>query len=207
MRASSFFLFLVCLVPSAPPLSADRQAFFSPEGYRLSEFRSPVPASLPGAQVVNTDEVRRLLSTPDARPTLIDVLPAPIRPEGLPATSLWLPPDHNSLPGAIWLPNVGFGRLSDALDDYFRNNLERVTGGDRNRPLVIYCQADCWMSWNAAKRAMQDYGYTRVYWYPEGTTGWEAAGLPLEQIQPVPMVSPRRDSSSAAFSLARGQRE
>jgi PQQ-dependent catabolism-associated CXXCW motif protein len=187
MRLFSFYLLLFCLVQSAPALSADDQAFFSPEGYRVSEFRSPVPASVPGAEVVSTDAVRRLLSEPDTSPTLIDVLPAPLRPEGLPATSLWLPPDHNNIPGSVWLPNVGFGRLSDALDAYFRDNLVRLTGGNRDRPILIYCLADCWMSWNAAKRAAQEYGYTRIYWYPEGTTGWEAAGLPLEKCRPVPM--------------------
>jgi PQQ-dependent catabolism-associated CXXCW motif protein len=40
--------------------------------------------------------------------------------------------------------------------------------------LVIYCQADCWMSWNAAKQALS-YGYTNVAWYPEGTAGWQRA--------------------------------
>jgi rhodanese-related sulfurtransferase len=43
------------------------------------------------------------------------------------------------------------------------------------------------MSWNAAKRATEEYGYTQVYWYPEGTTGWEAAGLPLQKSDAIPM--------------------
>jgi len=187
MRPYSLYLLLFGLAQSAPALSAGDQAWFSPEGYRLYELRSPVTASLPGAEVVSTGAVRMLLSDPNTRPTLIDVLPAPLRPEGLPSTSLWLPPDHHNIPGSVWLPNVGFGRLSDALDAYFRNNLERLTGGDRGHPILIYCLADCWMSWNAAKRAARQYGYTRVYWYPEGTTGWEEAGLPLDKSQPVPM--------------------
>jgi rhodanese-related sulfurtransferase len=41
------------------------------------------------------------------------------------------------------------------------------------------------MSWNLAKR-LAALGYTRVYWYPDGTTGWEAAGLPLEPSLPMP---------------------
>jgi PQQ-dependent catabolism-associated CXXCW motif protein len=187
MHLYSFCPVFLCLVTSAPALSADDQAFFSPEGYRLSEFRSPVPPSLTGTEVVDTSAVQRLLADPDTGPIPIDVLPAPVKPDGLPATSLWLPPDHTNIPGSVWLPNVGFGRLSDALDIYFRDNLERLTDGDRDKPILIYCLADCWMSWNAAKRAAQAYGYTRVYWYPEGTTGWEAAGLPLAKSRPVPM--------------------
>ena len=41
------------------------------------------------------------------------------------------------------------------------------------------------MSWNAAKRALT-YGYSQVYWFPEGTDGWDAAGLPLEPSEPEP---------------------
>jgi PQQ-dependent catabolism-associated CXXCW motif protein len=47
-------------------------------------------------------------------------------------------------------------------------------GGNNETLLVIYCQADCWMSWNAAKQALS-YGYTNVAWYPEGTDGWQRA--------------------------------
>jgi rhodanese-related sulfurtransferase len=41
------------------------------------------------------------------------------------------------------------------------------------------------MSWNAAKRALA-MGYSNVAWYPEGTDGWAAADLPLQQATPVP---------------------
>ena len=44
--------------------------------------------------------------------------------------------------------------------------------------IVIYCLRDCWMSWNAAKRAMT-MGYRNVVWYPDGTDGWEDALLTL----------------------------
>jgi len=40
------------------------------------------------------------------------------------------------------------------------------------------------MSWNAAKRAIA-LGYT-VAWYPDGTDGWQDAGLPLSVAVPVP---------------------
>src|SRR5258706_1216119 len=56
-------------------------------------------------------------------------------------------------------------------------------GGNNETLLVIYCQADCWMSWNAAKQALS-YGYTNVAWYPEGTDGWQRANLPLADSQP-----------------------
>ena len=40
-----------------------------------------------------------------------------------------------------------------------------------NRKIVFYCLKNCWMSWNAAKRA-KTFGYTQVLWYPGGTEGW-----------------------------------
>ena len=48
--------------------------------------------------------------------------------------------------------------------------------------LLFFCLADCWMSWNAAKRA-QEYGYTSVLWYPEGTDGWRFEDWPVEKVE------------------------
>jgi len=61
----------------------------------------------------------------------------------------------------------------------------RASGGDKAKQLVIYCQADCWMSWNAAKRALS-LGYSNVAWYRDGTDGWSAAGLPMQNATPEP---------------------
>ena len=69
------------------------------------------------------------------------------------------------------------------LDD-FRRGLDKALD-NRKRPLVFYCLKDCWMSWNAAKRALAQ-GYPNVDWYPEGSDGWAAAGLPLEKRTPEP---------------------
>jgi rhodanese-related sulfurtransferase len=41
------------------------------------------------------------------------------------------------------------------------------------------------MSWNAAKRALS-YGYTHVFWYPQGTDGWRTQGYPTAELQPEP---------------------
>jgi PQQ-dependent catabolism-associated CXXCW motif protein len=81
------------------------------------------------------------------------------------------------------LPNTGYGALSAADDAYFRRGLERATKGDRDVPLVFFCQRNCWISWNAARRALE-YGYRRVAWLPDGTDGWAEAGLPLEPVAP-----------------------
>lgn len=162
--------------------AAEPTALFDPDGYRLDAFLAPVPEQAPGATTLTTEEVQAHLAAGDA--LLIDVLPSPPRPAGLPPTDRWLPPPHRNLPGSVWLPNVGYGRLSDDLTDYLQRNIKRLTGGDRTRALIVYCRAGCWMSWNVAKR-LAAAGYTAVYWYPDGTTGWETAGLPLAESQPL----------------------
>lgn len=113
----------------------------------------------------------------------IDVLPRPPKPQNLPADTVWRDKPRFSIPGTIWLPDTGYGRLAAATEDYLRDGVARASGGNKTAPLVIYCQADCWMSWNAAKRVLS-YGYTNVAWYPEGTDGWERADLPLTESQP-----------------------
>jgi PQQ-dependent catabolism-associated CXXCW motif protein len=176
------------LAPALLAVAEEPERLFSADGYRIASFMAPVPQSLPGAVTVGTTVVRSILEA--GRAALVDVLPAPNRPEGLPPSALWMPPERRNIPGSAWLPNVGYGRLSDELEGYFRDNLDRLTGGHLDTKIVIYCLADCWMSWNAARRAVS-YGYTAVYWYPDGTTGWEAAGLPLETGVPVPMDQSR----------------
>lgn len=154
-----------------------------PDGYRMDRFRSPVPATLAGARAVSTDEARQIWHEKAA--LFIDVLPRPPKPENLPEGTVWRDKPRDNIPGSIWLPNVGYGRLHETTDRYFRNNLEKHTGGDRTRALLIYCLQDCWMSWNAAKRAL-GYGYTHILWYPDGTDGWEFEDLPLERREPEP---------------------
>lgn len=178
-----------CLGSQSVFAGAEESApLFSADGYRIAEFMAAVPQSVPGAVTVGTTAVRSLVEAGGA--VLVDVLPAPSKPDGLPPTALWMPLERRNIAGSAWLPNVGYGQLSEELEDYFRGNLERLTGGSLDRKIVIYCLTDCWMSWNAARRAVS-CGYTAVYWYPEGTTGWEAAGLPLETGVPVPMDQSR----------------
>jgi PQQ-dependent catabolism-associated CXXCW motif protein len=50
---------------------------------------------------------------------------------------------------------------------------------------VFFCLKDCWMSWNAGKRALS-LGYTNVIWFPEGTDAWQQAGFDLVKATPVP---------------------
>jgi PQQ-dependent catabolism-associated CXXCW motif protein len=154
-----------------------------PDGYRMGDYRAPVPHGVPGGRAIGTEEARAMRGRPGV--VWVDVLPAPRRPEGLPAGSLWRPSPRMGIPGSLWLPEAGRGALAPETEAWFRATLARATGGDPDRPIVFYCLADCWMSWNAAKRAAA-WGYRNVLWYRDGTDGWEEEALPTEELHPAP---------------------
>jgi PQQ-dependent catabolism-associated CXXCW motif protein len=158
-----------------------------PEGYRLSDYKAPVPATLKGAKPVDTHGAYALWAKGEA--VFIDVLPQAPRPANLPAATIWRDKPREDIPRSIWLPDTGYGELHPSMQAYFRDGLQRASLGDKAAVLVFYCLADCWQSWNAAKRAVS-LGYTAVIWYPDGTTGWEEAGYPLEPRSPEPRPLP-----------------
>ena len=158
----------------APPLE--------PSGYRMENYRGPTPATLAGARVVTTAQAEELWKQ---GAIFVDVYPRVRRPANLPPETIWREPVRMNIPGSIWLPDTGYGSLTAAAESYLRSNLDRVANGDTQKWLVIYCRQDCWMSWNAAKRALT-MGYRNVAWYPLGTDGWEASALPLQKAAPAP---------------------
>jgi PQQ-dependent catabolism-associated CXXCW motif protein len=157
-----------------------------PDSYRTENYRAPVPATLSGARVLSTEEAEAIWRAKSG--VFIDVLPRAPKPKTLPEGTVWRDKPRFNIPGSVWLPDTGYGMLAAPTEDYLRQGLSHASGGDKARLVVIYCQADCWMSWNAAKRALS-YGYPNVAWYPEGTEGWDRAGLPLAEAQPVPRPS------------------
>jgi PQQ-dependent catabolism-associated CXXCW motif protein len=166
----------------APIAAGADDAAPEPDSYRRSDYRAPTPASLKGARVLTTEEAAAMWRAGDA--AFIDVLPQAPRPKNLPADVVWRDKPRFDIPGSLWLPDTGYGELAPVMLDYFRRGLDKALGG-RSRPLVFYCLKDCWMSWNAAKRALV-LGYANVAWYPEGADGWAEAGLPVEKRAPEP---------------------
>jgi PQQ-dependent catabolism-associated CXXCW motif protein len=154
-----------------------------PDGYRTENYRARVPATLNGARVVTTEDAEAIWHAGSA--VFIDVLPHAPKPPNLPPDTVWRDKPRFNIPGSVWLPDTGYGALAVPTEDYLRTGLSRATRSDRTKLLVFYCQANCWMSWNAAKRALS-IGYTNVAWYPEGTDGWQRADLPVEESRPQP---------------------
>lgn len=120
---------------------------------------------------------------------MIDVLGVTRRPEMDEFDSAWLPsrPRYN-LKASHWLPNVGYAELNPEMRQYFSDQLQRITKSNPRHPVAIYCIVDCWLSWNAIKRA-HELGYSNLYWYPDGTDGWSEHQLPLIESTPIPIYS------------------
>src|ERR1700736_2187257 len=140
-------LLLATGAASGQTLSSDE-----PESYRTENYREPTPATLRGARVVSTVEAQAIWREGSA--AFVDVLPHVTRPPNLPVETLWRGQRRLNIPGSTWLADTGYGELSAAAENYLRFGLQRSSGGNRAMPLVIYCQRDCWMSWNAARRAL-----------------------------------------------------
>src|SRR5258707_1636216 len=154
-----------------------------PAGFWTGPVNDPVPATLEGGKVIHTQDLAALLKHKQGSAVIVDVSDAPRRPDNLPSTTAWLPVPHPAIPGAIWIPGAGLGAPPPSMDEFFRQRLATATGNDMKRPLVLYCHAKCWLSWNGAKRAIQ-YGYRNVYWFPDGIEGWRKAKLPTSVVQP-----------------------
>jgi len=124
----------------------------------------PTPASIPGGKLITTPEVAQLLGNPQSQAMVFDVLGGP-----------------QMLPNAVpVVPAAQGGSFQDQTQQEFGNYLQQVTQGRKDRPMIFYCQSvQCWMSYNAALRAI-NLGYTSVLWYRGGIEAWQQAGLPMQ---------------------------
>ncbi|WP_018860544.1 MULTISPECIES: rhodanese-like domain-containing protein [unclassified Thioalkalivibrio] len=99
--------------------------------------------------------------------------------EGVPFIDTRLPADYEAgrIPGAI---NLTIMRDPDDHRDRFtRERLLEVVGGT-DRPVVVYCnERDCWRTEAAVRRA-QEWGFTRVHYFPGGYPEWTRYGYPFE---------------------------
>ncbi len=171
-------LLVVTVSLAGPALAQDMP---EPADYRMDDYRAPVPATLKGATVIDTAEAQKLWQ--DKKAVFFDVMPHTPKPSNLPAGTIWKDKVRKDIPGSIWLANVGYGAISAETERYFRDALVQKTGSDNSKTILFYCMTDCWMSWNAAKRAIE-WGYGAVLWYPAGSDGWENAGLPVAENSP-----------------------
>jgi PQQ-dependent catabolism-associated CXXCW motif protein len=131
---------------------------------------SPTPGSVPGGQLITTKALMDLMQARKTPYFLFDVLGGP-----------------EMLPGAIpsvWMAQPG--NFNDPMQQQFAQVMQQGTQGRKDTTLVFYCLSNnCWMSYNAALRAI-NAGYTNVRWYRGGIEAWKAAGLPTQPAQQGP---------------------
>lgn len=191
--AGSLAILIDCQIA---PASAGDANFDELTGYRIARYRAALPDTVPGGKRLYTEDVEKLFK--EGKVVFVDVMPSTGASYD-PKTGKWrLIKSRENIPGSIWLPDVGRGRLSTTLLRYFEENLARISNSDKSRALLFYCQSDCWMAWNAVKRAAE-LGYSQLYWYPEGTDGWTDWDNPVEPATPVPVdISPVSSKSQGA---------
>ncbi len=159
-------LIALAAISLASPIRAEMQ---EPADIWTGPMHGETPATLAGAKVVDADAVAKLRDGDKA--VLLDVAETPKKPEKISSDAPWLP-IHLTIPGAVWLANAGLGDPGREFQRRFGERVAALTGGDKKKPLVVFCHPKCWGSWNAAKRLVT-LGYGQVYWFPGGVEGWQ----------------------------------
>lgn len=162
------------------PVHAQEPLLFDAAGYRAARYRGPVHRAPEGVGRIAPVALAGL--RPDVDAIFVDVLPV----EGgyREDDGRWrLAQPHNTIPGAHWFPEAGRAAPPPAILSAFERRVAQLAGGDKNRMIVTFCLADCWMGWNAARR-LRALGYRNVWWLAEGTDGWMDLRLPLSPAVP-----------------------
>lgn len=137
---------------------------------KRSSLHSSTPTSIPGGRVIKTLELKELLDS-NKSVVVIDALSSKSR---------------LTIPGAYWAPEAGEALFFDGERQRLAASLEKLTVGDKTKPLVFLClSSECWLSYNAALRAME-LGYQDVIWYRGGTDSWKGANLEMKRPAMVP---------------------
>jgi PQQ-dependent catabolism-associated CXXCW motif protein len=161
---------------AAAPAPAGGDLFDPASGLRRTAYRAPVPGPPPGVPQLPLAEALRLHDRGAA--WFIDVMPVE---DGVrdPVSGQWrLRQPRLTIPGAFWFPEVGRAEPPADLLNAFLARMRALAAARPKRPLVLFCLADCWMSWNAALR-LQRLGIGPVVWLAEGTDGWTESGRTL----------------------------
>ena len=176
----------VTVLRPASALAEQAHAHLDPKtGYRMGYYRAALPESAPGSTRIDAATLKQKIA--EKKVILVDVN-AHVGAGFDPLSGEWFVQEKRfDIAGSTWLPDVGAGYLTPVMERYFRENLEKLTGGDKSKAVVLYCQADCWMSWNASKRA-SSWGYDNLFWFPNGDAGWKEAGNTLVEATPVPVT-------------------
>ncbi|PKN12540.1 MAG: sulfurtransferase [Deltaproteobacteria bacterium HGW-Deltaproteobacteria-4] len=116
-----------------------------------------------GYNIVSTDELKKWLAE-GKEITIISALTADDDKQ------------IGTLPGAI---NGVMPKSEKDLTPSDKENLLKVAGVDKEKPIVIYCGFVACRRSHLGAKVLVENGFKNVYRYPGGTTAWQEAGLPL----------------------------
>jgi adenylate cyclase len=120
--------------------------------------RAPTPLEVPGATMVNTDELKKLL---ESEPLVITTSPT-----------------NPTIPGAIRFDLPDSDSLTDGWQTALGKLMDELTKGNKQYPIVTFAYSiNRWHGRNLALR-MVALGYTHVYWYRGGWEAWDSHDLP-----------------------------
>ncbi len=169
---------------SAEHRETNPDLFHKKSGLRIDHYRAPTPDDVPGAKRIDAKTAKALI---EKGALAIDTFGTPqSRFDEFDGTWM-LTEQRYSIPGAVWLPEVGRGSDNEIIQAYFTENLTRLSDGDKSRSIILFCINDCWMSWNASQRVTM-MGYKNVYWFATGTDGWLGEGWKLTPVDPIPVT-------------------
>ncbi len=133
-------------------------------GFLASAHASVTPEKLDGTKLVTAEQARDLQA------------------KGVPLVDTRVAAEYaeKTVKGAISVP---YKEKSSKAPDFDRKldtfDLSKLPG-DKNAPLVLFCNAgECWKSYKAAVVA-RDAGYKQIYWFRGGMPEWSAKGLPTQ---------------------------
>jgi PQQ-dependent catabolism-associated CXXCW motif protein len=136
---------------------------------KTAPVHGPTPTSIPGGRAIKTLELKALLER-DKRALVVDVLYNKAR---------------KTIPGSLMMRGGGEAPFYAAEKSRFSAALEKLTEGDKTRPIVFLClSSECWLSYNASLYAIEA-GYTDVLWYRGGTNAWAGASLEASSPQEI----------------------
>jgi rhodanese-related sulfurtransferase len=120
-------------------------------------FSALTPLQLPGATTVSSDEAECILNAFGEQVLVLS---------GMNDGNAWMPMARDFRWAAA-------GEDTPALTTRFETEMTKLTGGDKDRPLIVYCHHEsCFLSYNVAWRAVKA-GYKSVYWLRPGILDWD----------------------------------
>jgi rhodanese-related sulfurtransferase len=129
-----------------------------------SALAADTPETLPGAVVVNADEVIKLQAA------------------GVPVIDARVAAEYSEahIKGAINVPYREKSLKEVAFDpSHDEFNLAKLPA-DMSKPFILYCNGpECWKSFKASTAAIK-VGYREIKWYRAGFPDWQSRGLPTE---------------------------